>query len=259
MSIVSYGILVYYPILWFHDHKDLDTLRYWYTALQALASAGCRDVMSWSNRTKTLKQGSNLEDVCAELTGIPTLEEIYVCTAASHYGQLLKMHKLGFLGPSVRLNKRTQRLAFTGNVQNGRISPFEPLFYSINNVIDPELTRLKPALKTDSALQQLEKDKNIAKNDVRVLQKVFSLACFGLLNTERSRKKFSAQELTLIDQNSEFIKTKVASVKNLCDSRKILKQCILKNPLPFTIDSKVKFGNKSNYVKKSKFREQQTF
>lgn len=247
MSVVSYGISIYYPILWFHSHPDLDSLRYWYTSLQCLASAGCRDVMSWSNRTKTLKQGSNLEHVCAELTGIPTLEEIYLYTAASHYQQLLKMHRLGFLGSSVRLNKRTNRLAFIGNTQKGRISPLETLFASINNIIDQDLTKIKGAMKTTSFLLQFEKDKSIEKSKVRTFQKAFSLACFDLLNTDRSRNKFTSEELVFIDANTDLIKNKVRCVKWLVQNRPVLHQHLLKSPLIFTTQSKEKFGNKSNY------------
>lgn len=246
---------MYYPILWFHAHKDLGSLRYWYTALQALASAGCRDVMSWSNSSKTLKQGSRLEDICAELTGIPTLEEIYLSTAASHYGQLLNMYHLGFLGPSVRLNKRTNRLAFIGNVQKGRISPLEPLFFSINNLVDSDLTRVKASIKTSSFLQIFEKDKNLNKKFVRTIQKAFSLAAFGLLDTDRSRSKFSAAEIDFIDKNRDLIDSNLNSIRTLCNSRKIYQQHVLKTPLCFTSDSKAVFGNKCKY---RKLREQET-
>lgn len=244
MSVVSYGILIWYPVLWFHKHQDLDSLRYWYTSLQALASAGCRDVMSWSNRTKTLKVGSSLESVCAELTGIPTLEELYLTSAASHYPQLLKMHDLGFLGPSVKLNKR---LYFVGTTLRGRISPFEPLFFSINNLIDQDLTKVRGDLKTTSYLKQLEKDKNLDSKLVRTFQKAVSLASFGILHTERSRNKFSAQELKFLDSKSEEIKLSASSLKTLVDSRKIIQQHVAKLPPSFTAESSQKFGNKSKY------------
>lgn len=256
MSVVSYGISIYYPILWFQKHKDLESLRYWYTSLQALASAGCRDVMSWSNRTKTLRQGSSLEEICAELTGIPTLEELYLYTAASHYDQLLKMHKLNFLGPSVRLNKRTNRLALISSAQKGRISPLEPLFHSINNIIDPDLTKIKGAMKSPGYLKQLETDKSIDKSKIRTLQKAISLACFDLLHTERSRKKFTPDELVFIDRHKQQIKANATAVRHSCQSRKILHQYLLKSPLLFTADSKTQLGTKSSY---KRVKEAETF
>lgn len=255
MSVVSYGINIYYPILWFHNHPDLDSLRYWYTSLQALASAGCRDVMSWSNRTKTLKQGSCVEEICAELTGIPTLEELYLFNAASHYPQLLKMHKLDFLGPSVRLNKRTNRLAFIGNTQKGRISPLEPLFMSINNVIDSDLTKLKGSMKSECFLKQFECN-DFRKDKIRTLQIAISLACFDLLETERSKKKFTADEWVFLNANSKFIKSKVSSLKAICRTRKTLHQSLLKAPLQFTTESRLKLGNKSNYRKEKEARSE---
>lgn len=161
---------------------------------------------------------------------------------------ILNMYHLNFLGPSVRLNKRTNRLAFVGSVQKGRISPFEPLFYSINNLIDPDLSRVKGAIKTSAFLQIFEKDKNY-------IQKAFSLAAFGLLDTPRSRSKFSAAELNFLDANYDLISSNLGSLKSLCKSRKILKQHVLKNPLCFTVDCKQSFGNKSQY---RRLREQET-
>lgn len=243
VSIFSYNIVVYLPILWYQKDIQLERLRYWYCSLKAVVSSGCLDVMKGSNRSKTLKVGSSTEDLLTELTGLETLEEIYFMSCCSHLPQLHNLFKFDLLDGSIGLNSRTGKLFLKKSVIKGRISPIAALIESVNLIIENDPVAARGMIKGNCFLKSVEVDfKQLDNKQIRALQRAISLHVSGkLLDCSRARSKFSDDQWRLIQSNLDYIKSKKSSLINLADSREVYKSNFVKSPLLFSKFSTVKF------------------
>lgn len=243
VSIFSYNIVVYLPILWHQKDKQLDQLRYWYCCLKAVASAGCLDVMKGSNKSKSLKVGSETEDFLTELTGLETLEELYFMSCCSHLPQLHNLHKFNLLDESIGLQARTNKFFVRKKILKGRISPIATLIESINLIIDNDPVSARGMVKGIDFLKSVEVDfKHLDGRSIRAIQKAISLhACGKFVDCSRARSKFTDEKWRLIQSNFEYIESKKASLIKLATSREIYKSNIVISPLLFTKFSTKKF------------------
>ena len=223
MSLVSYGITVWWPILMAErDQKQIKSLRYWYTACCLMVCYNRRDLMGWSNRTKTLSPGTNTEASIAVLSGVPTLDELYIASCISHHDQILKMVKLGWLNGLVSLSKSTRRtrLVYHGKVLRGRVSPLAQMVRVLNSIRDPDLQRAKNNMKTDGLLRIFELQREeLPPGCAREFQKVVTLEVFGKLSTDEGRKRAGQDLVAYAEEHKSLIKRGAKSFKLLLEMR----------------------------------------
>ena len=133
---------------------------------------------------------STIEAKLRVLTGIPSLEELYVASCISHYRHFEKMvrlkmenHKVG--GPLV-FHPRTGRLLYVGREVRGRVSPLRLLVENAN--LCSQVTKLKPNIR-DSFLVQVENRKyKFTREQIRQMQKCLSLAYFKKLDASNLKR-----------------------------------------------------------------------
>ena len=97
LSILSYAIVIWYPNLKYFDNKKLEKLRYLYLVLLTHISVETRDILGWANRYKYIKDGTETENKLCRLTGLLSLEKLYLSSCVSHYAQVVEMVRLGLL------------------------------------------------------------------------------------------------------------------------------------------------------------------
>lgn len=243
VSIFSYNITVYLPILWKQGDKQLGELRYWYCSLKAIATAGCMDVMKGSNSSKTLSVGTKTEDCLTELSGLETLEEIYFMSCCSHIPQIQNLYKFELLDESIGLNLRTNRFYSKSKMLKGRISPLVTLFDTINLIKDGDFVAAKGMIKGMSFLKSVEADfKNHSNKQIRAIQKGVSLhVCDKLIDCARAKSKFTDELWNLVMSKLDYIKSAKSTLMKLVNSRDVYKENIVKSPLLLTKFSTVKY------------------
>ena len=108
-SVVSFNICIWYPNLFAHKNKagselrsqvnaatplctnSLQELRYWYCAAISYICFEDRSTLGWCNVSKTMSYGTSIEEKLCHLTGMPTLEELYIASCITHYRHIYKM------------------------------------------------------------------------------------------------------------------------------------------------------------------------
>ena len=168
---------------------------------------------------------SSIEAKLRVLTGIPSLEELYVASCISHYRHFEKMVRLKMenhktVGGPLVFHPRTGRLLYVGREVKGRVSPLRLLVDNAN--LCSQVTKLKPNIR-DSFLVQIENRKyKFTRERVRRMQKCLSLAYFKKLdvsNLKRSapppveneqpgeptaKKKYADEEEFIRDSRDKF-------------------------------------------------------
>ena len=142
VSIMSYGIVVWYPNLFqylnspdqslrrkaFADWKascgsslnvevpmsvrckttnSLSEIRYWYFCCQAYICHHEKSILGWTNSSRSVLMDSSIEAKLRVLTGLPSLEELYVSSCLSHYSHFAKMAQLKIENHGVGAPRRT--------------------------------------------------------------------------------------------------------------------------------------------------------
>ena len=227
VTVVSYAICVWYPNLFYHKNKvdnitrkdkirlakgddperevsravkyfctnSLEELRYWYISTLNYACYDNKTLMGWSNSSKSLARDASVAGKMCLLTGMPSLEELYIASCITHYKHFKNMYQKGIGGlradpskpgsGSLRLNERSKKLIYTGRELCGRVSPLKLLIANVNAIgdlnHDDDLEfDVSPSID-DSLLVQLEKlcsAQEEPRAHVRQMQRILSLAFF---------------------------------------------------------------------------------
>ena len=181
--------------------------------------------MGWSNSSKTLRSGTQTEAKIAVLSGVPTLDELYIASCISHFDQVCKLVKLGWMKGVCELSKSTRRirLKYTGTVLRGRISPLQSMVKVLNSIREPDLQRAKIAMKTDGLLRifELQRDE-LPPGCAREFQKCITLEVFGKLSSDEGRKRAGTSMVRYAEENRSFINRGAKSFRLLLDLRQDL-------------------------------------
>ena len=148
------------------------------------------------------------------LTGMPSLEELYVASCVTHYQHFVNMLEKGIGGLSgsphsrateiLRYSSRTKRLLYVGRVLPGRVSPLQLLVQNTNAIGPENYNKISPSVE-DSLLVQLECENASKLNnlDVRTTQRLMSLAYFGKLNIgEQKPKRVCDDDFDIFEKHS---------------------------------------------------------
>ena len=164
--------------------NSLSEIRYWFMSCQAYVCVHEKSILGWTNSSRSITMDSTIEAKLRVLTGIPSLEELYVASCISHYRHFekivrLKMENHKVSGPLV-FHPRTGRLLYVGREVKGRVSPLRLLVENAN--LCCQVTKLKPNIR-DSFLVQVESRKyKLTREQIRQMQKCLSLAHFKKLD-----------------------------------------------------------------------------
>ena len=178
ISLVSYCIPVWYPILSKYDVETVKSVRYWYYSAVCYTCLESKQLLSWSNSTHKMRKGHSCELRFKELCGMPTLEELAVASTIAHAPQIRNMMRLGWLDRIVyeTLRNKLQYLQVF-HIQKKFVSPLR-VFIDVLNEFGEE----KIAFDTkDSILIQVEKElKNVTKAEVRLYQRTITVLHFKM-------------------------------------------------------------------------------
>ena len=134
LSVISTAIVVWFPIVKHNDIGTLNKLRYWYCSVMTYICTDAKDVLGWCNSSKTVREGSSVEINLRHLTGLPTLDELYLASCKSHYPQVCKLVDMGLLtGVAVRSSRDRDKLVYLchGSLQSKAISPLQDLIVTV--------------------------------------------------------------------------------------------------------------------------------
>jgi hypothetical protein len=223
LTVMSYAICVWYPNMYFLKNKasqllraeanssgskskpvctnSLEELRYWYYCILNYICYDSLDLMGWSNSSRSLSQDTDTGRKLCALTGMPSLEELYIASCVTHYGHFLNMYKLEIGGlrgdaltcqkPVLKYSERLNRLLYVGIVLKSRVSPLKLLIDNVNALgKDFKKIKISPDI-SESLLVRFEieyaqkcKKEGIFYDKilVRNMQRILSLAFFDKLN-----------------------------------------------------------------------------
>ena len=168
---------------------SLAEVRYWYLSIQNYIAYHDKSLLGWSYSSRSIKMGTDTEAKLLSLTGIPTLEQLYISSCLSHYHHIERMVELNIdgLGTSgvVRKHPRKKRLIYCAHEAKGRVSPLRLLIANANNC--KGMSRVTPRI-SDAFLVKVESELyKLTRNDVRDMQKILSLSFFGRLDEKSKR------------------------------------------------------------------------
>ena len=287
VSIISFGITIWYPNLymflnspdqnkrkkayeeWKTSHggnplpkvpmgvrckstNSLAELRYWYFSVQAYACFHDKSILGWTNSSRSISMDSSIECKLRNLTGLPTLEELYVSSCISHYSHFetmvsksignqreigVDMHKpIGSLAryPANRRSKFAGRLMYLGKEIEGRVSPLRLLIENANHC--SSLGIITPSAKDSFLIQVENKTYGLTRQTVRTVQKILSLSYFGLLDPTRKRQIPESNERTsdrLLPKDTKFLienRPKIKHIRRKLSFHKVPRPLQLINP-----------------------------
>jgi hypothetical protein len=191
VSVISYAIVIWFPLAFKYSPKSLNELRYWYASIMCYVAMDSKDMLGWCNKSKSMEWDCSIMDKLRLLTGLPKILEIYHASARSHYEQVSTMVELGWLNGIVRIGNRIKgdcklRYVRANNVLNWRFSPLYCLLLTVNST---GRSKLKFPAKY-SWLVCLEKHLE-GRSDARKLQKIFTLVSFGKIEDQQKRKRLT--------------------------------------------------------------------
>ena len=209
ISLVSYCIPVWYPILSKYDVETVKSVRYWYYSAVCYTCLESKQLLSWSNSTHKMRKGHSCEMRFKQLCGMPTLEELAVASTKAHAPQIRNMMRLGWLDGIVYETLRN-KLAYLQvfYIQKKFVSPLRVFVDIINEFGEDKLI----FDTKDSILVQVEKElENLTKAEIRLYQRTITVLHFKMEKEYFQRVK-KGSKIELFFKNKE---------KN---SRKLLKK-----------------------------------
>ena len=178
ISVVSYGIIIWYPLMSNYDVKKVNSLRYWYYSVVCYICADSKQLLSWSNSSHTIRKGHSCETRFKELCGIPTLEELALASTKAHYPQILNMVQKGWL----------KNIVYEGRLKLHYLRGFDlhskkaisPLRVCIDLLNEHGYDKIHFNTK-DSWLMLVETElKNLTKEEIRFFQRTITVMHFKI-------------------------------------------------------------------------------
>ena len=145
------------------------------------------------------------------------------------------MHDLGFISDVTKRLRRNKKLVYTGKVIKGRVSPLKCLLSVVMSIRRTDIIAVKNMLKVDSQLKLFEAKKVFPAENMRLFQRVVSLAVFDKLGEDSySRKRLSAPESSFLEANMN----KVVKYAKLVKKERTLREEFIHNIGLIPLDSK---------------------
>ena len=208
ISLVSYGIICWYPIMSIYDPGQVKSVRYWYYSVVSYICTDTKQLLSWSNSSHTISMGHSCELKFKQLCGLPTLEELTIASAKAHYPQIRYMLKLGWLDRIVYETAR-QKLVYlcVPQIKKKFISPLKVCIDILDKFgYDKLFFETK-----DSFLVQIEIEeelKDLKKEEIRLFQRTMTIMHFQMEKEYMKRVKVG-------DKIKNFFETKGKEVRKL--------------------------------------------
>ena len=204
---VSYAICVWYPFLLAEPgQKQLKSLRYGFYACFTYCCFEGRETLGWCNSTRSMAAGTSIEEKLVSLTGIPSLEHLYMASCIAHHDQVRRMVELGWLDGVVKQLKRNKKLVYCGKTLTKRVSPLKLLLSVVFSIKRTDICTVKKMLKPDSVLKLVEVDnKTFDPLEIRRFQRVLSLHVLDRWECPISRKRLSEDDLKFYEENSRTV------------------------------------------------------
>jgi hypothetical protein len=262
VSVIAYAICIWYPNMYFYKNKTdkgmreaavvearnrdpsknvsintrlkctgaLEELRYYYLCVLNYVCFESLDLMGWTNSTRSVSENTSLESKLCALTGMPTLEELYISSCQTHYGHFVNMYEMGVgclkgkgpgnLPPVLNYNQRVKRLLYVGSTVRGRVSPLKLLVQNVNSMgkegralkVSPDFTdSLLLNFEIDYAIECRKGGKSLDKSFIRNMQRILSLAYFGKLNVgDEVNKRMAIDDIIFWEARASAIKSHVS-------------------------------------------------
>ena len=134
-----------------------------------------------------------------DLTGLPMLHEMYSASARSHYSQVDNMLSMGWLEGTVkRYSRDPARLIYCAQnqIRTGLVSPLQCLLSHVNAT-----GRSKLHFDSESSWLVRFEEELEGNSDVRILQKILTLAHLGKLAETKKRGRFTSHETRLLKES----------------------------------------------------------
>ena len=219
ISVVSYAIVIWFPISYHKNPDMLKKLRYWYASVMMYVCMDAKDCLGWCNSSKTMDESASPYLKLKELTGLPLIYELYLASARSHYSQIEEMVDLNMLEGTVKRGSRQpQRLQYCKTDKivygGGKLKHISPLFCLIMTVNQTGLTKLKFPV-SDSWLVKFESEMSAERSKacLRTLQKILTLAHFGRIEDALERNRLKRHEIDSVVRNRPRIGRFLAKCK----------------------------------------------
>ena len=187
ISLVSYCIPVWYPILAKYDNETIKSVRYWYYSAVCYTCSETKQLLSWANSSHKMRKGNSCELKFKELCGMPTLEELAVASTKAHAPQIRNMMRLGWLDGIIYETFRNKlQYLQVFHIKKKFVSPLR-VFIDILNQFGEEKIKFD---SKDSILVQVESElKGLTKNEIRLYQRTISLMHFKMEGEYLKRTK----------------------------------------------------------------------
>ena len=207
VSVVSYGVSIWYPITFANNIGLLRELRYWYYSVVVYCTMQTKEPLGWCNSSRTMRVPNSIEDKLKKLTGLPSIEDLYRASCMSHYPQVVRMFELGWLEGTVRPPRSSARSDilkyYATDIVSGMVSPLKGLLDTVEKLADVRGKRIEKPLLAD-----LEIDEHIrlmSRKDQRSLQELLTLKVFGIESDMIERKRMRDEVMAVRDREGGFL------------------------------------------------------
>ena len=210
ISLISYCIVVWYPIMMIYDVDSVNRVRYWYYSVLCYACTDTKQLLSWSNSHHTLRKGHSCEQKFKDLCGLPTLEELYIASTKAHFPQIRNMVSKGWLDRIIWDNRDKLHYLCKSQICKGLVSPLHAAVEVLNTFGYGKLyfdTKDSWLVSVEKELKELK----VSNEEIRLFQRAITAQHFNIQAEYLKRTKVS-------DKIRNFVKNKEKHI------RKILKR-----------------------------------
>ena len=135
ISVISYGITLYFPNLSCYDPRKLNELRYWYYSAVSYCCHSEKSLLGWTNSSKTMTEDTSIQLKLEILTGLPSLTALYLSSCVSYYSHVAKLVTEGYLDNIVRIGRNEKlHYIYSDKSQRNDSSPIKLLIMNVNNM-----------------------------------------------------------------------------------------------------------------------------
>ena len=206
ISLVSYGIICWYPLMSVYDPAQIKAVRYWYYSVICYICSDTKQLLSWSISSHTMALGHSCEIRFKELCGLPTLEELCIASAKAHYQQIRQMLKLGWLDRIVYETARDKLVYLcVPQIQKKFISPLRVCIDILDKFgCDKLFFDTKDSWLVKLEVEDLLKD--ISKEEIRLFQRSMTIMHFQIEKEYFKRVKKGDKIRQFFEQKEKVVR-----------------------------------------------------
>ena len=187
----------------------MDSIRYWYYTILCYITWKDKEPLSWSNLHQKMSAKNSMIERLTSLTGIPTLENLYLNSAGGHLKQVIFMTENGLLGSTVRLKRNQIYYQDSFKICRNRISPLKCLIDSLKS---KNIQTSHKKVRNIGLLVQMEDElRCLSSKNVVLFQKAAAFCDYGESRIKPTRLSVNTKHF--LDENLKKVQKTLKKYK----------------------------------------------